>query len=43
MMAELKKVAVQLEADWIQRASGKGFDAKAALAELRTHAKALQK
>lgn len=43
MMAELKKVAAALEADWIKRASGKGYDPKAALAELRATAKALQK
>lgn len=43
MMAELKKVAAQLEADWIKRASGKGFDPRAALAELRATAKATQK
>lgn len=43
MMADLKKVGAQLEADWIKRASGKGFDPRAALAELRATAKALQK
>jgi len=43
MMADLKKVARQLEADWIKRAGGKGYDPRAALAELRATAKSLQK
>ncbi|MDA1117676.1 MAG: TRAP transporter substrate-binding protein [Proteobacteria bacterium] len=43
MMAELKKVTAQIEADWIKRASGKGYDPKAALAELRKTARSLEK
>jgi TRAP-type C4-dicarboxylate transport system substrate-binding protein len=43
MLAELKKVADKLEADWIKRAGGKGFDPAAALAELRATAKQLDK
>jgi TRAP-type C4-dicarboxylate transport system substrate-binding protein len=43
MIAELKKVADQLEQDWIKRASGKGYDPAAALKELREIAKALDK
>ncbi len=43
MQDELKKVAVQLEADWVKRASGKGYDPAAALKELRETAKALDK
>jgi TRAP-type C4-dicarboxylate transport system substrate-binding protein len=42
MLEDLKKVAAQLEADWIKRAAGKGFDPKAALAELRSTAKQLE-
>jgi len=43
MIDELKKVAATLEADWIKRASGKGYDPAAALKELRETAKALDK
>jgi TRAP-type C4-dicarboxylate transport system substrate-binding protein len=43
MVNELKKAAVAVEADWIKRASGKGYDPKAALAELRSTARALEK
>jgi len=43
MIEELKKVGAQLEADWIKRASGKGYDPAAALKELRETAKALDK
>lgn len=43
MIDELKKVAATLEADWIKRASGKGYDPTAALKELRDIAKALDK
>jgi TRAP-type C4-dicarboxylate transport system substrate-binding protein len=43
MVEELKKVAATLEADWIKRAAGKGFDPAAALKELRETAKALDK
>ncbi len=43
MIEELKKVAATLEADWIKRASGKGYDPAAALKELRETAKALDK
>ena len=43
MVDELKKVAAQLEADWIKRASGKGYDPAAALKELRETAKSLDK
>lgn len=43
MLSELKKVTVELEADWVKRASGKGYDPKAALAELRKTARMLDK
>ena len=43
MLDELKKVGAQLEADWIKRASGKGYDPAAALKELREIAKSLDK
>jgi len=43
MVEELKKVAAALEADWIKRASGKGYDPAAALKELRETAKSLEK
>jgi TRAP-type C4-dicarboxylate transport system substrate-binding protein len=43
MLNELKKAAAVVETDWIKRASGKGYDAKAALAELRSTARALEK
>jgi TRAP-type C4-dicarboxylate transport system substrate-binding protein len=43
MVEDLKKVAATLEADWIKRASGKGYDPAAALKELRETAKALDK
>jgi len=43
MVDELKKVAATLEADWIKRAAGKGYDPAAALKELRDTAKALDK
>jgi hypothetical protein len=43
MIEELRKVGAQLEADWIKRASGKGYDPAAALKELRETAKALDK
>ena len=43
MIEELKKVAATLEADWIKRASGKGYDPAAALKELRDTARALEK
>jgi TRAP-type C4-dicarboxylate transport system substrate-binding protein len=43
MVDQLKKVAATLEADWIKRASGKGYDPAAALKELRETAKALDK
>jgi TRAP-type C4-dicarboxylate transport system substrate-binding protein len=43
MIDELKKVAATLEADWIKRASGKGYDPAAALKELRDIAKSLDK
>lgn len=43
MMAELKKVGADIEADWIRRASGKGYDPQAALAELRRTARMLDK
>lgn len=43
MIEELRKVGATLEADWIKRASGKGFDPAAALKELRETAKALDK
>ena len=43
MLDELKKVAAALEADWVKRASGKGYDAAAALKELRETAKSLDK
>jgi TRAP-type C4-dicarboxylate transport system substrate-binding protein len=43
MVQELEKAAVAIEADWIKRASGKGFDPKAALAELRSVARSLDK
>lgn len=43
MVQALKKVTAELEADWIKRASGKGYDPKAALQELRTTARALDK
>ena len=43
MLDELKKVGAQLEADWIKRASGKGYDPAAALKELRETAKSLDK
>jgi TRAP-type C4-dicarboxylate transport system substrate-binding protein len=43
MLAELKKVAAEIEADWVKRASGKGYDPKAALEELRSIARSLDK
>lgn len=43
MVEELRKIGAQLEADWIKRASGKGYDPAAALKELRETAKALDK
>lgn len=43
MVEELRKVGATLEADWIKRASGKGFDPATALKELRETAKALDK
>ncbi len=43
MLAELKKVSAAIEADWVKRAAGKGYDPKAALAELRSTARALEK
>jgi len=43
MIDQLKKVAATLEADWIKRASGKGYDPAAALKELRETAKSLDK
>lgn len=43
MVEELRKIGAQLEADWINRASGKGYDPAAALKELRETAKALDK
>lgn len=43
MVGELKKVSEQLEADWVKRASGKGFDPKKALEELRSTARSLEK
>jgi TRAP-type C4-dicarboxylate transport system substrate-binding protein len=43
MVDELKKIAAVLEADWIKRAAGKGYDPAAALKELRDTAKALDK
>lgn len=43
MLAALKKVSADIEADWIKRAAGKGYDPKAALDELRSVARALDK
>jgi TRAP-type C4-dicarboxylate transport system substrate-binding protein len=43
MVKELRRVAAEVEADWIKRASGKGFDPKAALEELRSTARSLEK
>lgn len=43
MVAQLKKVADTLEADWVKRAAGRGFDPAAALKELRATAKELDK
>ncbi|MGH7004073.1 MAG: TRAP transporter substrate-binding protein, partial [Alphaproteobacteria bacterium] len=43
MIEELKKVGATLEADWIKRAAGKGFDPAAALKELRDTARSLDK
>lgn len=43
MLAALKKVSADIEADWVKRASGKGYDPKAALEELRSIARALDK
>ncbi len=43
MIDELKKIAAQLEEDWIKRAGGKGYDPKVALAELRATAKEIEK
>jgi len=43
MIEELKKVGATLEADWIKRAAGKGYDPAAALKELRDTARALDK
>ncbi|MCW5772191.1 MAG: TRAP transporter substrate-binding protein [Rhodospirillaceae bacterium] len=43
MVAQLHKVAATLEADWIKRASGHGYDPAAALKELRATAKELDK
>jgi len=43
MLAELKKVTAQIENDWVTRASGKGYDPKAALDELRKIARGLEK
>lgn len=43
MVQALAKVSGELEADWIKRAAGKGYDPKAALNELRSTARSLQK
>ncbi|MCZ7565321.1 MAG: TRAP transporter substrate-binding protein [Burkholderiales bacterium] len=43
MLGELKKVTVQIEEDWVKRASGKGYDPRAALNELRETARSLEK
>jgi len=43
MIEELRKVGATLEADWVKRAAGKGFDPATALKELRETAKALDK
>jgi len=43
MVQALAKVSADLEADWIKRAAGKGYDPKAALEELRSTARALDK
>jgi TRAP-type C4-dicarboxylate transport system substrate-binding protein len=43
MIEELRKIGAQLEADWVKRASGKGYDPAAALKELRETAKSLDK
>ncbi|MFN0163190.1 MAG: TRAP transporter substrate-binding protein [Burkholderiales bacterium] len=43
MVQALAKVAGELEADWIKRAAGKGYDPRAALDELRATARSLQK
>ena len=43
MVQALNKVSAELEAEWIKQASGKGYDPKAALAELRATARALDK
>jgi hypothetical protein len=43
MIDDLRKIGVQLEADWIKRASGKGYDPAAAVKELRETARALDK
>jgi TRAP-type C4-dicarboxylate transport system substrate-binding protein len=43
MLAQLKKITPQIEEDWIKRASGKGYDPKAALNELRQIARSLEK
>lgn len=43
MIAELKKVTAQLEDDWVKLASGKGYDPRAALDELRKTARSLEK
>lgn len=43
MLDALKKVTVGIEADWVKRAAGKGYDPKAALNELRSTARSLEK
>jgi len=43
MVKELQQVAAQIEADWEKRAAGKGYDPRAALAELRSTARSLEK
>ena len=43
MVQALRKVSADLEADWIKRAAGKGYDPKVALGELRSIARSLDK